>query len=81
MRVAYCRVSTLEQNTARQEIAMKEVNVDTILYPLSSKSNFSCSRISACVIRSSPLKIDFQTILKEICSKNKADALYSTSFR
>jgi DNA invertase Pin-like site-specific DNA recombinase len=30
MRIAYCRVSTLEQNTARQEIAMKELGIDTM---------------------------------------------------
>jgi len=39
MRVAYCRVSTLEQNTARQEIAMKEVNVDTIFIEKASGKN------------------------------------------
>jgi DNA invertase Pin-like site-specific DNA recombinase len=39
MRVAYCRVSTLEQNTARQEIAMKELNVDTMFIEKASGKN------------------------------------------
>jgi DNA invertase Pin-like site-specific DNA recombinase len=39
MRVAYCRVSTLEQNTARQEIAMKELYVDTMFIEKASGKN------------------------------------------
>jgi DNA invertase Pin-like site-specific DNA recombinase len=39
MRIGYCRVSTLEQNTARQEIAMKELFVDTMFIEKASGKN------------------------------------------
>ena len=39
MKIAYCRVSTLEQNTARQEIAMNEVGVDIMFIEKASGKN------------------------------------------
>lgn len=39
MRVAYIRVSTMEQNTARQEIAMKEHRIDKIFIEKASGKN------------------------------------------
>lgn len=39
MKIAYCRVSTLEQNTARQEIAMKELHVDNVFIEKASGKN------------------------------------------
>jgi DNA invertase Pin-like site-specific DNA recombinase len=45
MRIGYCRVSTLEQNTARQEIALKNLSVDTMFIEKASGKNMDRQKL------------------------------------
>ena len=45
MRIGYCCVSTLEQNTAHQEIALKNLSVDTMFIEKASGKNMDRQKL------------------------------------